>query len=98
MYIYIWVCAYTHAAGGAGQSRKGSIGQLMSATRPPDRPSVRPSARLLQPAPPAAYVHIYIYTYGSVSDNVLTLQYPGAKHHVFNLSTSYAFIHIYIHM
>ena len=32
------------------------------------------------------------YTYGSVSDKGIALQYPGAKYHVLNLSTSYEFI------
>ena len=38
------------------------------------------------------YIGIYIYKCGSVSDKGVTLQYPGAKYHVFNLSTSYVFI------
>ncbi len=36
------------------------------------------------------YVRTHIY--GSVSDKGVTLQYPDAKYHVFNLSTSYVFI------
>ena len=38
------------------------------------------------------YIYIYICTYGSVSDKGVTLQHPGAKYHVLNLSTSYVFI------
>lgn len=34
----------------------------------------------------------FTYAYGSVSDKAVTLQYPGAKHHVLNLSTSYVYI------
>ena len=39
-------------------------------------------------------MHLYTkkHTYGSVSDKGVTLQYLGAKYHVFNLSTSYVFI------
>ena len=33
-----------------------------------------------------------MYTYGSVSDNGVTLQYPGAKYYVLNLSTSFVSI------
>ena len=33
-----------------------------------------------------------IYIYGSVSDKGVTLQYPGAKYHVSNLSTICVFI------
>ena len=36
--------------------------------------------------------YMYIYTYGSVSDKGVTLQYLGAKYHVFNLSTPYVLI------
>ena len=46
------------------------------------------------------YINIYMCTsiHGSVSDKGLTLQYPEAKYHVFNLSTSCAFVLVLSHV
>ena len=41
---------------------------------------------------------MYIDIYGSVSDKGVTLQYPGTKYHVLNLSTSYVLILILSHV
>ena len=37
-------------------------------------------------------ISLYIYIYGSISDKGVTLQYLGAKYHVFNWSTSHVFV------
>ena len=47
---------------------------------------------------PYIYIYIYMYIYGSASYKGGTLEYPGAKYHVFSLSTPYASILILSYM